>query len=366
MKIAHIVNSLNTGGAEKLILDSLPIYERKGIDVDLILLDDNPSVFRTKFENDYNKKVLGLTRSSIYNPSLIFKLIPLLKNYSVIHGHLFPVLYWLVFAKIISRSKVRIIFTEHSTNNRRRSHPILKYVDRYIYSKVEFIGCISEGTKEELNNHINTPNKVRVINNGIDLEQFSRDNYSLAKHEPSTGGAIALIQVASFRYPKDQITVIETMKLLPQQYKLLLVGDGPLRSRAEELVKSLQLEGRVEFLGNRYDIPKLFSDANIVIVSSKYEGFALVAVEGMAMGIPVVASDVKGVSDIVEGAGLLFQVGNSKDLAEKILLLGKDSDFFIEISEKCLIRSREYSIEKMVDRYIDVYKYGNDQVSKIG
>ncbi|WP_293899084.1 glycosyltransferase [Sphingobacterium sp. UBA5670] len=356
MKIAHIVNSLNTGGAEKLILDSLPIYKQKGLEVDLILLDDKPTAFRREFEQNNTIKVLGLTKSSIYNPLLIFKLIPLLKRYPVIHGHLFPVLYWIVLAKIIARIDVRIIFTEHSTNNKRRSHPILKYIDRYIYSKVDFIGCISEGTKEELDKHIKMPYKTKVIHNGVDLHQYSTKQNSLKDPIEDIENKITLIQIASFRYPKDQATVIKAIGLLPSKYNLLLVGDGPLRGECEELVSSLQLNDRVLFLGNRYDIPQLLFDSSIVIVSSKYEGFALVAVEGMAMGKPVVASNVTGVRDIVEGAGLLFEVGNSKDLVDKVQSLIADTHFFNETSEKCLIRSRAYSIERMVDHYMDLYK----------
>jgi len=356
MKIAHIINSLSTGGAEKLILDSIPIYEKKGMEVDLILLDDNASPFRERFQNAYHKNIIGLSKSSIYNPLLIFKLIPLINRYSIIHGHLFPVLYWLVFAKVFSRSRTKIVYTEHSTNNKRRNHPILKFIDRYVYSKVDVIGCISEGTKKELDKHINMPSKTVVINNGIDLSLFSSKNFrnSLLKSSVLAKDSIQLIQVASFRFPKDQATVIEAMKLLPAYYKLSFVGDGPLRNDIEEKVYSNGLENRVTFLGNRYDMPTILSNIDIVLVSSKYEGFALTAVEGMAMGKPIVASNVIGVSEVVDGAGLLFERGNAKDLVTKIMLL-ENEVFFKEVCEKCLNRSREYSIEKMVDKYFELY-----------
>ena len=101
MKVVHIITSLATGGAEKLIVDSLSKYTEK-IEVDLIVLKDlgNRSIFKNKLEKEFKGNITYLTTKSLYNPLLIFKIGRLLGKYDLAHIHLFPTLYWAVFAKL--------------------------------------------------------------------------------------------------------------------------------------------------------------------------------------------------------------------------------------------------------------------------
>ncbi len=356
MKVLHIINNLNTGGAEKLIVDSVPLYIKKGIHTDILLLQDKQTLFRKNLEKQ-NIKIKTLTKKSLYNPFLIFKIIPYLKKYDVIHAHLFPTLYWVVLAKIFSFSKTPIIYTEHSTNNKRRNNFIFKHIDRFIYSKLSKIGCISQGTFDNLSKHLGSKKKLSVINNGIVLDSFNSEEVKRKALDYNffTEDDFTLIQVSSFREQKDQKTLIRSLKILPSNVKLLLVGDGYLRNENEKLVKDLQLENRVNFLGNRSDIPELMNYADVVVLSSIYEGFGLVVVEGMASGKPVIASNVSGVKEIVENYGLLFEVGSEKDLAEQIKSL-MNKEIYHKVSTACEKRGKEYSIDKMIDDYIKIYK----------
>lgn len=358
MKVLHVITSLKTGGAERLVTDSIPLYQAKGIDTDVVILQDEKTSFRTLLEKKTAGKLIFLTRGSVYNPLLIFRLIPLLKQYDLVHAHLFPVLYWVVLAKCLGRIDIPIIYTEHSTNNGRRNNPFFKYIERFIYTKLSLIGCISKGTKDELLNHLNKNLNVRHINNGIDLSRFV-DTLAVdkGKYFQFESEAKILIQVSSFREQKDQKTLITALADLPFYIKLLLVGDGPLKNELIEYTKTLKLEDRVIFLGNREDVPELLNASDIVILSSKTEGFGLAIVEGMAAGKPVIASNIIGVSEIVENYGLLFEQGNAKDLSDKIKLLCNSDSYYNEIKNKCIIRARDFSIEKMVDNYIDIYRH---------
>ena len=94
---------------------------------------------------------------------------------------------------------------------------------------------------------------------------------------------------------------------LPVNFKLILVGEGPLKNSSQMLVQELCLKDRVFFLGNRDDVERIFKTADLSVLSSHWEGFGLVAVEGMAAGKPVIASNVSGLSEIVSGAGVLFE-----------------------------------------------------------
>ena len=125
-----------------------------------------------------------------------------------------------------------------------------------------------------------------------------------------------LIQVARFNKYKDHRTLIKSLKILPNNIKLILVGDGELKFEIKKLINELDLNKRVALLGVRMDVPNLLKSSDISILSSHSEGFGLVAIEGMASGKPFVGSDVKGLSNIVSGAGLLFENGNEKTKQE--------------------------------------------------
>ena len=107
MKVLQIINGLSTGGAEKLLVDSASFYVKKGLSMDVLSLSRKRTPFWEELEKNLNSEIFGLTDKSIYNPILIFKLIPYLKQYDIIHLHLFPTLYWVVLAKYLSFSNVK-------------------------------------------------------------------------------------------------------------------------------------------------------------------------------------------------------------------------------------------------------------------
>lgn len=354
MKILQVINSLSIGGAEKLILDTIPLYQQKDIKMDLLSLTDSKASFMIKLEEITNGEITVLSSSSIYNPINIFRIIPYLKKYDIVHVHLFPTSYWVVFAKMLSFSKVKLVFTEHNTHNRRRDIGLFRILDRFVYKRFSVVTAITEGVKIELQKHLNYNSDIRVINNGIDTISFKGRNTSGYSYFAQDD--FKLIQVSSFRKQKDQNTIIRSLLLLPSQVKLILVGDGSLIEESKSLVDSLNLNDRVKFLGNRYDIPELMNYADVAILSSNWEGFGLAIIEGMAAGKPAIASDVDGIREIVNGYGLLFEKGNEKELAQHILNLLNDKEFYKEVSEGCLKRAQDFDINRMVDSYIELYK----------
>lgn len=355
MRVLQIISSLYTGGAEKLIVDSVPLYQNKSIEMEVLTLDSNKTPFWRNLEQDSNCVVTGLTSKSIYNPFLIFKIIPYLRKFNVIHLHLFPALYWVVIAKWISFSKVKLVYTEHSTNNRRRNRFIFKLLDKFIYKRLDKIVSITEGVKENLSKHLNMKNEIIVVNNGINIKKFNNSIMNIS-FDFFVKEDFKLIQVSSFRKQKDQGTVIRSLKLLPEKVKLLLVGDGVLIGESKALVDELELQDRVVFLGNRYDIPELINYCDVAVLSSENEGFGLAIVEGMASYKPVIASDVFGVEEIVKGYGLLFEKGNEKELAMQVERLMLDKLFYRQIAEQCFKRANYFDINKMIDSYIMLYE----------
>ncbi|MBI9041555.1 glycosyltransferase [Lutibacter sp.] len=359
MKILQVINSLNTGGAEKLLLEGIPLYAKKRMTMDILLLNGADTPFLIALKKQECCNIYSLGKGSVYNPFIILKLIPFLKKYDIIHVHLFPAQYFVVFAKLISFSKVPLIFTEHSTNNRRLESSMIKWIDKYIYKFYKRIICITEEVFKIIQKHSNLPKeKFSIIKNGVNVSVF-KESTILNKNEIIPTFKLehkVVIQVSSFQEPKDQPTLIKAMKHLPEYVKLILVGEGILRKECENLVRKLNLENRIFFLGIRTDVPQLLKSSDVVVLSSKYEGLSLASIEGMASGKPFIASNVPGLKEVVDGAGLLFPQGDEIALAEKITALITNEILYSKVAVACQSRALLYDINNMVEKHIALYQ----------
>jgi glycosyltransferase involved in cell wall biosynthesis len=357
MKVLHVINSLSTGGAEKLLLETIPLYKKIGLEVDLLLLNGASSPFLEQLKSIDNCRIYSLGLGSVYNPKHIFTIIPYLKKYDLIHVHLFPALYWVAIGKMISFSKTKLIFTEHNTSNSRFENYFFRQIDKIIYFNYNKVIAISPAVKEAVITKLKIKKKkCIVIYNGINLSKIieaiplDRNEYTNSKDEK------LLIQISRFNKQKDHKTLIKAMAFLHESAKLLLVGDGYLRRDCEALVRNLGLENRVQFLGIRMDVAELLKASDLVIQCSHWEGFGLSAVEGMAARKPVIASNVSGLQEVVDGAGILFEKGNAEKLATSITLLLENKAYYDEISEKCYQRAKLYDIDLMVTETVKLYK----------
>jgi glycosyltransferase involved in cell wall biosynthesis len=356
MKVLQVITSLSTGGAEKLIVDSVPLYQANGLAVDVLLLNGCETPLSKILKEETKGEVYNLSMGSVYNPFHIFKLLSYLKKYDIIHVHLFPTLYWVAVAKMIRFSRVKIIYTEHSTHNRRREKIIFKLLDKLMYNQYSKIITIADEVDKNLKEYLGlNPSRFELINNGANTKLFY-EAIPYSKNDFFTEADKIIIQVSSFRPAKDQITLIKALLYLPENIKLLLVGEGELINECKNLVHELQLKDRILFLGVRMDVPSLLKTADIVVMSSVYEGLSLASIEGMASGKAFMASNVPGLREIVKGAGVLFEKGNEKQLADEIEKLLSDAEYYGTVAEKCLDRAKKYDIEKMIHSYMRTYK----------
>ena len=360
IKVLHVINNLGLGGAEKMVKELLPILMDKGINCELLLLNGTETHFTKELCEKFRIPIHSLgTQINIYNPLIIFKLIPIIRNYDIVHVHLFPSQYWIALAKAIFFLRINLLTTEHSTNNRRRKLLIFKILDRFIYSQYKLIIAVSDNASENLRIQLKENNsKIRIINNGINLNSvYEALPYSKIEILPgSNENTKFILKVARFFAPKDHGTIINAMLYLPTNIHLILVGDGELKLYFINMVSELKLENRVHFLGIRDDVYRILKSVDIIVMSSYYEGFSLSALEGMASGKPFIASDVPGLHEIVEGAGILFEQGVPSELARDIMLLLGDKELYKSISDKCLRRAMKYDISKTADAYIEIYK----------
>lgn len=350
--VLHVITSLRTGGAEKLMVDLLPRLREREEEVELVLFDG----IRTPFYEALEKKGIRIhvlrTNRSVYDLRNIFALRKYMKCADMVHTHnTAPQL----FAAIANMGiGAKLVTTEHNTDNRRRGLRILKWGDEWMYRQYDKIICISKKAEDNLRSYLgNTSEKIITIFNGIDLSR-----YALPTSEKGIGEKFVISMVAAFRVQKDQKTLIKAMALLPDNYMLQLVGTGvqDLIEACKSLAKELGVADRVVFMGMRNDVPEILKQSEAVVLSSHYEGLSLSSLEGMACGRPFIASDVDGLHEIVDGYGVLFAHEDEKALADAIRKCCEDKGFAQEVARRCQERARMFDIELMAEKYDHEYQ----------
>lgn len=345
MRVLHVITSLEIGGAQRLLADLLPLQASTS-SVSLLVYE--------RVHNDFEKtleqtgiNIICLNEHNFHNPRIIFHLRRIFKDYDLIHAHLFPTIYW---ASMATRGlNVKLVYTEHSTSNSRRNKWYFRPIERFMYARYDKIISISQQTQDALTSWLGQHDeRFVVINNGVDTEKFTSVKVPVVPK--------SLIMVSRFASSKDQETVIRAMEHIDNDATLRLVGDGENRHYCEALAKDLGVSDRVQFLGSRSDIPELVASSYIGIQSSNWEGFGLTAVEIMACGKPVIATDVDGLKQVVEGAGEVFTCGNAKELAARVNYLLNDDAYYKILVARCVKRAQDFDIGIMSEKYVNLYR----------
>lgn len=361
MRILHIITSLRTGGAERLVTDLCLCQQKMGHEVSLLLLDGTRTPLFEELESG-GIPITSLSKGwrAMRNPLLFPKLLRYLKSasFDVIHSHN-------TFCQFLSAAAslfvpMTLVTTEHNTFNRRRNWRWFRPIDRWMYGRYLKIACVSAETEKALLDYLPfCSGKTAIVPNGIDVNPFLNASPNI---ELSSFKSFKILMVAAFRAQKDHACLIRASTFLPDTYHLFLAGgaetqedEKTLRS-CKELVQTLNLYNRVSFLGIRKDIPELLAACDVAVLSSHYEGFGLSAVEAMASGKVLIASDVESLTTLVQGAGLLFPQGDSEALAALIQEVCENPERAREVGTKCQARAREYDIAETARRYHALYE----------
>ena len=360
MKILFLSDLLAYGGASKLIFDLMQRMVLKGNICELLILSDQHMKYAEELReknitvNVFPKKIKGHLRKIKYLKEYI-------KNgdYDIVHANLFPITYYCsIVKKILGKKCPPIIMTEHSTDNKRRHKKVLRPVEKWIYKEYDHVISISSKTKENLCSWLKTKDdRFSVIENGISIDVFKEEK-SVPPQElypDYREENILLLMVGSFTPQKNHSTIIDALALLPKQYILLLCGEGPLQAVIKQKVENLGIMDRVVFLGFRKEVAPIMHTADILVIPSIWEGFGLIAAEGMACGIPIVASDVPGLSEIVGQAGIKFNPVNTNEMVSAILEMSdkKKAEKYIQHGKEIV---NNYDIDMTTRMYLNVYE----------
>lgn len=358
MNILHVTNALSEGGVESLLYDLSSKAIDEGHDVSILVLNKKLVALKAKFEKVGVKIYVG-KYSNLYNPLNVFVIRKYMINFQIIHVHLFPTQLFAALAYCFFQKGERplLVTTEHNTYNNRRRYAYLKYLDRFFYRKYEKIVCISKQTEINLINWLGNSwlDKTQVIINGIDLDKFANAKNLLPQYVSVSSNMVCLAMVGRFEKPKDQLTVIKALKYLPDNIHLILIGSGNDLINCKSYSKKEGVLERTHFLGYRENVQSLLKGCKIGVLSTGWDGFGLASVEYMASGIPVIASDVDGLRDVVGRQDLLFKVGDFEELSEKILALLDDEYLYNEMQTYCLSVAVNFSIDVTYSQYSSLY-----------
>jgi glycosyltransferase involved in cell wall biosynthesis len=283
----------------------------------------------------------------------LVRLMRLARRADVIHAHSAKAGFVARLAAALTGRSRRCVFTPHGW-----SFWAAQGLERRLYRSLERLAAhwcrtivaVSEQERRAgLEARIGRESSYAVVPNGIDLDRFSADP------DPVPGRVLMVGRLAS---PKRHDLAVEALALLPD-VELHLVGDGPLAPRVNALARSLGVEARLHALGPRADVPALLSRAACALLLSEYEGWPLVVMEAMAAGVPVVASAVGGVPELVEHGrtGLLVEPGRVEPVVAALEDLLSDPERARRMGEEGRRVARErLSREAMTARLMELYE----------
>lgn len=351
MRIVHLINSLDTGGAENLVVNLATAMQQAGNDVRIVTIGRGQGV-PAALAAERGISVRALARSS-RDPRSIFRVRAAVKGADVVHVHLFPSLY----LGALAHRKSVLVYTEHSTWNRRRNRRLFRIADRASYRRYDAIVSISEGVRQALEKYlraINVKAIMSVIPNGID-DSFFDGPESTA--EPA-GRNLRLIAIGTLDTRKNFADAIDAVASV-SGVTLTIVGDGPLRSSLEKRVIEHNIGDRVAILGRRSDVKALLLEHDALLATSRIEGFSLVAAEALALGRPVIGPAIAGFSESVrDGAtGLLYkpQDGSVASIIDKIRLLNSDPVLYEDLSQRAREDASRFRIAAAARAHLALY-----------
>ncbi|MBY6060314.1 glycosyltransferase [Microbacterium esteraromaticum] len=339
-----MINSLATGGAERMVVQLAIHGVRAGHEVRVVLLANKEGIPKNLAQEE-GLDVMVLGRSSL-DPRLAFRLRRALRGADVVHAHLFPAMYWVALMPGVK------VFTEHSTHNRRMGNRLFKLPERWAYGRFKRIIAISAGVARRVREHsdnIGSRTALVVATNGV------ADEFYLQQRQVHDG-PLRIVAVGSLTAVKQHRLAIQAMTLLPDA-TLDIAGDGPFRESLEDLIAELRLASRVRLLGNVQDVPQLLAQSDLLLSTSQYEGFSLVAAEAQAVGLPVVGPKVEGFDEVVVHgeSGLLFSDRSPRAIAA-MLENAAEADTYMRLARGAVVNARRLSMRVAFRANDEVYR----------
>lgn len=239
--------------------------------------------------------------------------------------------------------------------------PFFKPAVTFSMNKSDAITSVSENLREDILRLFDVKKEVHVIPNFINLEQHNKKSLNSKCHRSRMAKEEEHIvtHISNLRPVKRLMDVIEVFDKIQKELpaKLIVVGEGPDKLKAEALCAKKGIKDRVIFLGNSLEINEILGFSDLFILPSDTESFGLAALEAMASGVPVISSSAGGLPEVnIDGvSGFLSPVGDIDGMAANALKILKDEEVLNRFKESAMHTAEKFSIEKVVPLYEDLY-----------
>ncbi len=244
--------------------------------------------------------------------------------------------------------------------------PSYKHVVEFSIDKSDGVTAVSNYLKEETYINFDIKQDIKVIPNFIDLERFKKSNKSHFKKAICPDGEKVVVHVSNFRRVKRVPEVITVFaKILEQgiKAKLLLVGDGPDRQKAEQQCRDLGICEHTRFLGKLDEVEEVLSIADLFLIPSGSETFGLAALEAMSCSVPVISSNIGGLPEVnIEGeTGYLCDLDDTECMAKHAVNILSNQGLHDELSANARKRAELFNQDLVVEMYESFYKEVSEQ-----
>lgn len=364
-------DTVQRGGAE-LQMFLLAKFLDKQKFTPILACSNNPSL--DKLCKNFQKEEIKVIRLEVrhkHDPRHYSMLKKLIKDekIDILHAHIWNPASCRYAYLVAKSTKIPLITTEHDPFKLNFFKDAFK---KRAINHVSKIITVSENNKKILAKLYPTQkSKIKVILNGIDvtwwksqLLRFTEEDFKKIKKEVFNAEekSLIIISIAELHERKGLKYLIKAMPEVIVKFpniKLVIVGEGPERSELENLIKKLNLENKVILLGQKKDIPKLLKSSDIFALPSIREAFGLVNLEAMLTPLPIIATKVGGIPEIVNDkkTGILVEPESEKSLSEtliKLLSSPKTRQKMATEGQKRVIEL--FDAKKMAEKYEDIYK----------
>jgi len=345
LRITHLVSSLKVGGMEQFVVRLANAQQRRGHIVSILALHDGP--LHSGVDNGIRCLVPRST-STLTRALSAMSMLALMRP-QVIHAHNETALHYGLLGKSITGA--RLLVTEHGF-----PQDSVRSATGREKAGVDTVVAVSAATAAAVE-AIWGRSDVQVIHNGIAPARPIIARQDMRKALRLAPDDVVGICVARIDGRKGHDDLLLAIARIPR-VQMLIVGSGAQQYALEKLAAALGVDDRVQFLGHRTDVPDLLSASDFFVLPSLSEGLPMSILEAMAAGLPIVATAVGGVEELVEAGrqGLIVQPSTPDDLATAIGELSADADLRRRYGESARQRvAAGFSFDRMVDRYDDIY-----------
>jgi len=379
-KVTLFINSLTTGGAERVLSIIATELVTQNIEVNLICIEkDNsyniPPEIQMTYLSSLSKYDSNL-KKLIYLPYLAYKLKKYTKKHqtTLIQSHIYRANFINILAKLLgAKHQVQVVEVTSINNliNGSFSQKINFLLIKLLYKYVDLVIFKAEKMKEEFLKNIPKIKRYRVINNPYNIQKIQQLSQEEINDFTFDKTKKYIITVGRLSDEKRQDSLIEALVHLDKDIELIIIGEGKLKKELEEIINIRNLQKRVHLLGKKENPFKYIKHSNIFILSSQGEGFPNVLVEAMICNTPVISTDcISGPREIlapnteinfqltedIELAqnGILYPVDNPESLIRAINILLNDKEKQKIYQQNGLEKSKEYALEKIIKKYKEV------------